>query len=197
MSNLVISAAGAAVGYMVGGPTGAQIGWMLGSAYAASQENVDQRQVGDMRIQTASYGAPIAYVFGKQRLAPNIFWSDEKKEYPIKKKQGKGGPSVTTSGYTISCAMGLCAGPILGVSKVWANEKLIIDASAGVMPLVGDLYLGDMTQMPDSTMVAKLGMGNVPAYRGLAYIVLKDFDVTSYGGVLPQFSFEVVRNATV
>ena len=197
MSNLVISAAGAVAGWFIGGPTGAQIGWMAGSAYSASQQNVDQRTVGDMKIQTAQYGAPIPYIFGKQRLAPNIIWADEKKEYPIKKKQGKGGPTVTTSGFTISCAMGLCAGPILGISKVWANEKLIIDSSTEVMPLVGTVYLGDMTQLPDATIVAKEGIGNVPAYRGLAYIVLKDFDVTGYGGALPQFSFEVVRGATL
>jgi hypothetical protein len=197
MSNLVISAAGAVVGWFVGGPTGAQMGWMIGSAYAASQEEIDQRTVGDLRVMTAQYGAAIPYIFGKQRVAGNIIWADEKKHYDIKKKQGKGGPSVVTSGTTISMAIGLCAGPILGISKVWANEKLIIDSSTTVMPLVGEVYLGDLTQMPDPTIESKEGAGNVPAYRGLAYIVLTDFDITSYGGMIPQLSFEVVRGATL
>lgn len=197
MANLVISAASAVVGYMVGGPTGAQIGWMIGSAYASSRENIDQRTIGDLKALTAQYGQPIAYIFGKQRVAGNVIWADEKKEYPIKKRQGKGGPSVTTSGYTISMAIGLCAGPILGVTKVWANEKLLVDASTESKPLIGEVYVGDLTQMPDPTIEAKEGAGNVPAYRGLAYIVLKDFDITSYGGVIPQFSFEVVRGATI
>lgn len=198
MANLAISAAGAAVGFMFGGPTGAQLGWMLGSAVATSRTNIDQRtKLGDMRMQTAQWGTPIPYPFGMQRLAGNIIYADEKKEYPIKKRQGKGGPSITTSGYTITFAVALCAGPILGVSRVWANEKMIVDSSTTVKNLPGTLYLGDMTQMPDPTMEAILGSGNVPAYRGTSYIMFKDFDITEYGGVMPSLSFEVVRGADI
>ena len=86
MANLVISAAGAAVGYMVGGPTGAQIGWMLGSA-VTGKSDIDQRKVADLNVQTAAYGAPIPFLFGKQRVAGNILWADEKKQYTVKTRQ--------------------------------------------------------------------------------------------------------------
>lgn len=198
MANLVISGAGAAVGAMVGGPTGAQIGWMLGSAIATSRTEIDQRtKLGDMLQQTAQWGEPIPYIFGMQRVAGNIIWASEKKEYAIKKRQGKGGPKIVTSGFTISFAVALCAGPILGVSRVWANEKLIVDSSTTVQNLPGILYLGGLDQMPDPTMEAALGSGNVPAYRGTAYIVFRDFDITSYGAVVPSLSFEVVRGADI
>lgn len=35
------------------------------------------------------------------------------------------------------------------------------------------------------------GTGLCPAYRGLAYVVFQDFDVTNFGNRVPQFQFEV------
>lgn len=193
MSNLVIPAATAGVGYMIGGPTGAQIGWMLGSSYQASQEVIEQEAVGDLRIQTAQYGTAIPYVIGKQRVAGNIIWASAKREYKINTKQsGKGGgPTVQSTGYKQDMAILLCKGPIIGITRVWANNKLIIDGRTGSKPLVGQLYQGTTTQAADSTMESALGVGNVPAYRGLAYIVIQDFDL-GVSGAVPSFSFEVL-----
>ena len=44
-------------------------------------------------------------------------------------------------------------------------------------------------------MEAVEGVGNVPAYRGTAYVVLEDLDLSPYGNRVPQFTFEVVRPA--
>lgn len=196
MSNLLIPAGSAVIGGLIGGPTGAQVGWMLGSAYQSGKQEIDQTSIGDLRVQTSSYGAPIPYVIGKQRVAGNIFWADNKKTYEIKNKQGKGGPTVVTTGYTISMLIGICAGPILGVSRVWSNGTLIIDSRSAVKPLVGQLYLGNDTQLPDPTYQSVVGAANAPAYRGLAYIALTNFDLGASGAV-PQFSFEVVRGASL
>jgi hypothetical protein len=196
MANLIIPAAGAVIGGMIGGPTGAQMGWMLGSAYQTSTTEIDQRSVGDLKIQTSSYGTPIPYVIGKQRLAGNIIWADNKKTYEIRNKTGKGGPTTVTTGYTISMLIGICAGPILGVSRVWSNGALIIDSRTEAKKLIGQLYLGDMTQLPDPTYQSIVGAVNAPAYRGLAYISLTDYDLGA-SGVVPQFSFEVVRGVAL
>ncbi len=191
MSNLVIPAATAGIGYLIGGPTGAQIGWMIGSSAQASKEKIQQPTVGDLRIQTAQYGVAIPYVIGRQRVAGNIIWASEKRTYSIETKTGKGGgPTVVSNGYKQDLAILLCKGPISGISKVWANNKLIIDGATVVKPLVGKLYYGSNAQLPDPTIEAAEGVGNVPAYRGLAYIVLQDFDLGTTG-VLPNFSFEI------
>jgi hypothetical protein len=192
MSNLVIPAATAGIGYMIGGPTGAQIGWMVGSSAQASKQKIEQPSVGDLRIQTAQYGVAIPYVIGKQRISGNIIWASEKKVYKIETRTGKGGgPTVVSNGYKQDLAILLCKGPIIGVSRVWANNKLIIDGRNEEKPLVGNLYLGTSTQVADPTIEAAEGAGFVPAYRGLAYIVLQDFDLGTTG-VLPNFSFEVL-----
>ncbi len=49
--------------------------------------------------------------------------------------------------------------------------------------------------MPDPLMEAVEGEGTVPAYRGTAYIVFEDLDLSPYGNRVPQFAFEVVRPA--
>lgn len=199
MANLVISAAGAAVGYMIGGPTGAQIGWMIGSYVSASnnKQTAAAPTIGDLRVQTSQYGVNIPVAVGKQRISGNIIWAKDKTTYEMKSGSsgGKGGGASTetvTIGYKISMAIAICKGPILGISRVWANGDLIIDARTTANPLIGTLYLGSNTQNPDPTMESHLGAGNVPGYRGLAYIVLTDFDLGTTG-VIPQFSFEVLK----
>lgn len=196
MSNMTFSLIGAGVGSFFG-PYGAQIGWMLGSAIDSSRQVIDQKSIGDLKVQTSQYGEVIPYIFGMNRVAPNIIWSSEKKPYTIKTKQGKGGPTVETTGYTVDMLLSICHGPILGISRVWANEKLIVDATDESKPLPGTLYLGTMDQLPDPTYEAAVGIGNAPAYRGLALLALKDFDITGYGGTVPSLSFEVVRGATL
>lgn len=49
------------------------------------------------------------------------------------------------------------------------------------------IYDGSMDQPIDPTIAAAMEVGKVPAYRGTAYAVFKQFDCTSWGGVIPQF----------
>lgn len=194
MANLAISAGGAAIGYFVTGfnPVGAQVGWMLGSYASAKNQTPGQSTIADLRVQTASYGTNIPVIVGMQRVSGNIIWASDKRPYDIE-QGGKGGSTVVGTGYKVSLAIALCKGPILGVRKAWVNGKLIVDASVNPDPMPGVVYLGDNTQAPDPTMQSYLGATNVPGYRGLAYIVLTDYDLGG-SGAIPQFSFEVVKN---
>ena len=194
MSNLILPAIGAGVGFVVGGPTGAQVGWVLGSAVQTSQEEIRQGTVGDLRVQTAEYGTAIPYVIGKQRVAGNIIWAAEKTTYDVKSRAGKGGPKVVNTGYKISMLIGICAGPIIGVTRVWANGDLIVDARTEAKNLPGDLYLGTMSQTADPTYQTAVGAANAPAYRGLAYMSFTDYDL-GIQGVIPNFTFEVLKGA--
>ena len=198
MANLVISGIGAAVGGFYGGSTGAQIGWLLGSYIAGNDSsNIPQPKVADLRVQTAAYGGPIPVVFGKQRVAGNIIWAANKTTY-TEKKAGKGGSggAADAIGYKVDMAIALCKGEIAGISRVWADGKLIVDAASDSKTLVGQLYTGSNTQNPDPTMESALGAGNVPAYRGLAYIVLNDYDL-GVAGRIPVFSFEVNKQGGI
>lgn len=57
-----------------------------------------------------------------------------------------------------------------------------------------EVYLGTEEQLPDPTMEAILGVGNVPGYRGTTYVVFTDRDVTALGGRLENLTFEVVMH---
>jgi len=50
-------------------------------------------------------------------------------------------------------------------------------------------------QQPDPVIEAVEGVGHVPAYRGMAYVVFEDLPLAQFGMRVPQFNFEVVRPA--
>lgn len=207
MTQLAISAGGALAGFVGGsffgqGALGAQLGWTMAS-YLSADTNMDssQQTIADLRLQTAQYGIGIPIVIGSERVTGNIIWASEKVPYQTKSVMGggKGGGTSTTTtstGYKASFAIALCKGPILGISKVWQDGKLIVDSSTATKPLIGTLYTGTNTQTADSTMQSYLGAGNVPAYRGLAYIICSNFDL-GQAGRIPTFSFEVLRSGGI
>ncbi len=59
------------------------------------------------------------------------------------------------------------------------------------------MHCGREDQQPDPLIVATEGAEHAPAYRGLAYIVFEDLDLTPFGERIPQFSVEVFRSPDV
>lgn len=152
----------------------------------------------DLQMQTASMGAPIITGYGKARIAGNIIWGTKFTEHvrtssqSVGGKGGGGGGTITTTtySYSVSFATAICTGPIKGVRRVWADGAEI-KLSGDDAPLDYTVYLGDEEQQPDPFMVGIEGEGNVPAYRGLAYIVVKNLDIGKFGNRIPSLTFEV------
>ena len=149
-------------------------------------------KMSDLQMQTASYGAPIPLILGTCRSTGNVIWSTKFVEHTKTETQGGkgggGGVTTTTYSYTVSFAVGICQGPITAIGRVWADGKLV-----DLAKYQHTVYLGGDTQTPDSWMEAVEGAGNVPAFRGLAYIVFKDLAIGDFGNRIPSFSFEVTR----
>jgi hypothetical protein len=59
------------------------------------------------------------------------------------------------------------------------------------------IYPGNDIQMPDPTMEADLGVGEVPGYRGLAYVVFERLNISKFGNRIPQFSFLVQEDPSL
>lgn len=192
MASLVLGAAGAVVGSFFG-PLGTSIGWALGSALgnALSPTNSNGPRLTDLHLQNSSYGQAIPIVYGTVRIAGDVIWETDLQEHS-QKTGGKGGPTVTTYTYTASYAVLLCEGPIGGVLRIWANGRLVWDpTSMDPTDFPFTLYLGDEVQLPDPTIEAVEGVGNVPGHRGTAYVVFTDQLLTDFGNVLPSLTFEV------
>jgi len=132
-------------------------------------------------------GAPIARVFGRVRLAGQVIWASRLKETAsTTRADGKGGPKQKDYSYSISFALGLCEGEIQSVDRFWVNGLQMKTAG-----LTYRIYDGSETQLPDPLISAV--DGDVPAFRGTAYVVFEDFPLDDYGGRLPQISAEVTR----
>ncbi len=211
MAQLVFGAVGAAAGFMVGGPAGAQIGWMVGSAIGGyvGQEDVHTEgpRIGDRTVTSSTLGTPMTVLYGTARLAGNVIDCSEIREVSTTTEQGKGGPENTSTTYTYNCdiAIDLCQGQILAIRKIFTDGKLTYDVSAGgsVGAAIASsanaagfkLYTGTEAQMPDPTLEALQGVGNVPAYRGRAYVVFTGLDCPN--ARTPQMTFEVVKEGTL
>jgi len=217
MAQLALGAAGAVAGFAIGGPTGAKIGWMVGSAIGGSLTKsklptVYGPRLNDLTIQSSAYGNAIPIPFGRVRLAGNLIWSGGRVEHTRVSTQrqggkGGGGTKQTTVEYYYTCsfAIALCEGAIVGVRRIWANGALIynIDPEANGGTILGTglpltVYTGSETQDPDPVIESFLGVGNVPAYRGTAYAVFNDLLLEQrWGQSIPNFEFEVVCAGTL
>lgn len=189
---------------MIGGPTGAQIGWAAGSLLGASMGPGTQGpRLADTKVQVSSYGAAIPILFGCDRLAGNVIWSTDLIE-TTSTSGGKGGPEQTNYNYAVSCAIAVCDGPVAGIIRIWADSKLVYDsqatadadAYAGSQAFAEHLkvYLGTESQLPDPTIEAAEGAGDVEAFRGVCYVVLDTLPLADFGNRIPNFTFEVASD---
>ncbi|RLL63907.1 baseplate multidomain protein megatron [Paenirhodobacter hankyongi] len=205
MATLLLSAAGGLVGAGFGGTvlglSGAVIGRAIGATLGrvidqrllgAGSQRVETGRVDRLRLSSASEGEPVGRVWGRMRVAGQVIWATRFFETKKTKKRGKGAPKVTTTSfsYSVSLAIALCEGEILRVGRVWADG---IEIEPGSLTM--RVYMGSEDQLPDPKIEAVEGAGAAPAYRGIAYVVFEDLELSAYGNRVPQFSFEVVRAA--
>lgn len=210
--------AGALVGGLVGGPTGALYGAQIGLTLGGLADPPDlPTQVGprlaDLTWQSSTLGAVLPRGYGSYSVLGNVFWIkgnkiDEVVTYTTTGGKGSRGKSrVKTYSYYVTLAVGLGdvvhTGPIAAVRRIWIAEKLWYDASATDADTIAasaqaaemfTLYTGDENQDPDPTIQADLGVANTPAWRGRAYLVMRDIPLREVGNTPAglQIKVEVV-----
>lgn len=205
MATLLLSAAGAAVGAGFGGTVLGLSGAVIGRAVGATiGRAIDQRVLGSgsdpvdvgridrLRLTGAGEGGAIGQIWGRMRVGGQVIWATEFTETVRRRRTGKGAPKpkVNEYSYSVSLAIALCEGEILRVGRIWADGNEISARDLNLR-----IYVGSETQLPDPLVEAVEGTGRAPAYRGLAYVVIEDLELSPYGNRVPQFSFEVVRAA--
>jgi hypothetical protein len=149
MAQLALAGAGAVLGSAVGMPyLGFALGSMLGGVLFPQDGPPDQIQEGprlhDLKVQSSAHGAMLPLVYGTVRIAGNVIWAADLEEQVVTESTsasgGKGGGGSVTSTtrsylYCASFAVGLCAGPIASVARVWANGTLVHDAGSSLLDM--------------------------------------------------------------
>ena len=192
------------VGGFFFGPVGYLVGSFIGSLLDPPKQEGPRLQ--NLRLQVSQYGDMVKDVWGTMRIAGNVIWIGNGGNLVEHKNTsgGKGGPQVTTYTYTASFAVGLCNRPaqraqaIKGIAQIYADQRLIwgrgVSDDAPSLPIT--IYYGTEDQAPDPTMQADLGgLDNVPAFRGTAYVVFKDWDLSQFFNRIPNLEFVVFTNA--
>ena len=204
MATILLSSAGAALGGSMGGTIAGLSSAVLGRAVGATVGRViDQRLMGQgsdviatgrvdrFRLMSASEGDSVSQIYGRMRIGGQVIWASDFAETVTTTGGGKGAPSQPKSNnysYSVNLAVALCEGEVTRIGRIWANGEEIAPDDLNLR-----LYSGSHEQIPDPLIEAIEGQGEVPAYRGTAYVVMENLDLGAFGNRVPQFSFEVSR----
>ena len=213
MAGLILAGVGSAIGAGIGGTflgissmvIGQSIGAVLGRAIDSMlfaptlKSSQEGPRLNEANVMTSVEGVNIYRGYGRFKVAGNIIWASRLREEIVKettKSGGKGGGAKsevtsTTYNYYANFAVGFCEGEIMDVHRVWADGKLL-----NLEDFTYRVYKGTDTQNPDSMMETKEGSGNIPGYRGLAYIVFEDMQINAFGNRIPQLTFELTKPVT-
>jgi hypothetical protein len=200
--------AGGVVGGLIGGSIAVAVGQLAGtiiggylqrSIFGPDPTKAEIPRLDDLRVQAAGYGASISRIWGTQRVAGNVIWSRNLEERIEEVHVEGANNNYDAAFYYGTFAIQICQGEIVTIEKMWADNKLIYNTSddneevVAIEGLEFKLYKGTETQDPDPTMEEILGAGNVPAYRGYAYIVFDGLKLEQFGNHIPNFNFQVVE----
>lgn len=208
MATILLGALGASIGAGIGGTIAgigaAAIGRAVGSAVGrmidqsiiaiiTPDKQIEGPEVGKVSVSAPREGEMLARGAGWQRLPARMIWPDEllfSQESETVVSPGKGAQnrtSTTTYYAAVTIAIAIREGRTDTFGRVWADGSLIdLDKFCDNVTW----YKGTATQDPDPTIEAVEGVGNVPDWRGITYVVLEGFNLGSFGNRIPQLEFE-------
>ena len=195
MATLLFTALGTVFGGPIGGAIGALAGRQVDALIFAPGPR-DGPRLNELAVTTSSYGIAVPRQFGRMRVAGQIIWATDLVERREKRGGGKGRPSTVTYSYSASFAVALSSRPVQQIGRVWADGKLLRGAG-GDLKVAGTFrfHPGTGDQAPDPLIAAAEGAERCPAFRGIAYAVFEDLDLSEYGNRIPALTFEVVADA--
>lgn len=213
----IAAVVGGIIGFFVGGPTGAMYGFQLGllagtALFPTQLPAVTGPRLEDLATTAAQVGTPVIRSWGTFAVPGTVMWLGPIDEVASTEEAGgKGAPEqeVTTYAYFQPIAIGLVGNQIGGILRIWENGTLVYDVreqqegetaeefaerteASFRYSAQFEVHLGTPDQLPDPVIEMYEGVGNVPAFRDLAYVVftyrrLRD----DQGRRHPQWRFEI------
>lgn len=179
-----------AIGYYFFGPFGYLVGSMIGNALFPPGGNGPRLEVG---FTKSEYGRALPIIYGTIAVPGTVIAAHT---WVVAGDSGGKGDEPTPDVAYGSFAVALCeGGDSIRLGKIYAGpeKRLVWDGLAFEGGATVTFYNGAETQMPDPLMESFFGVGNVPAYRGTAYIVIANFPLAKDGNRLPFLTVEVGR----
>lgn len=191
MATLILSTVGTALG----GPVGAAIGALIGQSIDQELLGPSTRgpRVGDLSVQTSTYGTQIPRIYGRMRVAGSIVWATDLTEGSA--TSGVKGQPDTVYSYLVSFAVALSSRPVSAIGRIWADGKLIRGGD-GVFTVntVFRFHDGSEDQAVDPLIGSIEGLTATPAYRGHALAVFENLELAEFGNRIPFLTFEIVAD---
>lgn len=190
-------------GYEAGFALGAAIGGVAGSYIDPIL--LQGNKIGDAAIQTAAEGGTRAMMFGQACvIATCVIARGNRQVVKTKTSNGKGSSGKTQNEtVTWTFAIGLGEAIINSmITRIWQDETLAYDITSTSTMSDDDnkkfrakfrYYDGAETQLPDADLQVFLGV-QTPYFRGTAYVVFPNFDLTQTAERVPTYRFEVVQH---
>ena len=195
MATLVLTAVGQVIGGPIGGAIGSAVGQYIDQTILFAPKPRHGPRLGDLSVQTSSYGNAIPKIFGTMRAAGTVIWSTDLIESRAASGGGKGRPKTINYSYSASFAVALSGRPVLAIGRIWADGKLLRGAAGDFKSAtLFRLHQGDEDQDADPLIAAAEGTDQAPAFRGLAYAVFEDFQLEAYGNRIPSLTFEILAD---
>lgn len=227
LGQAVLIVAGTVIGAYFGNPQlGFALGALAGSELFPTQLPSGPKLT-DNRTTTSNVGDPVPIGFGTFTVAGTVIWLAPFVQHSNQSGGKGGPSQTTysyTQSIAIGLAESAVdlGQAISGILRIWESGTIVFDvrpqqqansftgqvaetdqqyanrlAASALYADTFTLYLGSETQNADPTIEAVEGFGNVPAFRGLAYIVYPNRVLqTAQGWRHPNFTFECSNTAT-
>ena len=201
---------GAYQGAMLGASVGGMAGGVAGTVFWPEKIDISHPlppKPHENRVQVSTYGNPIPIIYESGRVAGNIIYMSDVVETIERSKHRQDGVRYyeMVKTYTATFAISFSEGPVVGLARIWINGKIFADyrdptgpyyptgdvglASANLDTSVAraaafySVYLGTEAQAADSALSTLLTAAETPTYRGIFYIVFRDFPVGEFSGI--------------
>ena len=177
----------------------------MGGIFGTTTVSTSDKRINSMRIQQSAYGLTQPLVYGKNRVAANMFWYGDFKSTAhttTTKSGGKGGKTKTkntTYTYSASLMLGLCENKIKDIGIIWRDKEQIVTKTEGGVQLkpidqVGfELFDGDHN--PVWGYLASKHPDEAVHYPFLGYVACANYDLGS-SAALSNHNFEVISDIT-
>lgn len=177
----------------------------MGGLFGGTTMSTSDTRINSMRVQQSAYGLCQPLVYGKNRMAANMFWYGDFHSIAkttTTKSGGKGGSSKTkntTFTYYASLMLGLCENKIRSIGIIWRDKEQIVTKTENGVQLtpidqIGfELFNGDsnpiwgylQTKHPDEAI----------HYPYLGYVACANYELGGSAS-LANHNFEVISDIT-